>query len=52
MTTALILIAALASLAVIVETLREAFHDGPRHVSPPRSHREDASFLPPGAQVC
>jgi hypothetical protein len=52
MTIALILIVAIASLAVIVESLREAFHDGPAPQGPPRSHRSDADFLPPGTQVC
>lgn len=48
MTTLLILIVALAAAAVIAETLREAFHDGPRRQSPPRSHYEDPRFCSPG----
>ena len=51
MTTALILIVALAVAAVIAETLREAFHDGPAPQGPPRSHEDDARFLPPGART-
>ena len=50
MTTVLILIVALAVAAVIAETLREAFHDGPAPQGPPRSHQDDAGFLPPGAR--
>ncbi len=50
MTTALILIVALAVAAIIGETLREAFHDGPARQGPPRSHEDDARFFPPGAR--
>jgi hypothetical protein len=49
--TVLILIVALAVAAIIAETLREAFHDGPAPQGPPRSHPDDARFLPPGARA-
>lgn len=45
--TIFILIVALATLMVLAETLREAFHDGPAAQGPPRSHREDERFAPP-----
>lgn len=47
MTTALVLIAVLALLAVVGETLREVFRDGPSSHRPPRSHEGDRQFLPP-----
>jgi hypothetical protein len=42
-----LLIITVATLAVIIETLREAFHDGPSPQGPPRSHHEDTRFQPP-----
>ena len=51
MTTAtiILLIVALASLAALAETLREAFHDGPAAQGPPRSHQDDPQFAPPSS---
>ena len=51
MTTVLILIVALAAFAVLAETLREAFHDGPAPQGPPRSHEEDRRFQPPASRA-
>jgi hypothetical protein len=48
-TTIIVLIAALVSLAALVETLREAFHDGPASQDPPRSHQQDRDFAPPSS---
>ena len=47
--TIIILIVALASLAALAETLREAFHDGPALQGPPRSHQDDQQFAPPSS---
>ena len=44
---AIIVIVTLAVIAVLAESLREAFHDGPAAQGPPRSHVEDERFLPP-----
>jgi len=45
--TIILLIIALAFLAALFETLREAFHDGPAAQGPPRSHETDRRFAPP-----
>lgn len=47
--TIILLIVALASLAALAETLREAFHDGPASQPPPRSHQQDRNFAPPSS---
>ena len=47
--TIILLIAALASLAALAETVREAFHDGPAAQGPPRSHHDDRQFAPPSS---
>ena len=49
--TLILLIVALAVLAVLAETLREAFHDGPAAQGPPRSHEEDSRFAPPSSRA-
>ena len=49
--TVILLIVALATLMVLAETLREAFHDGPAAQGPPRSHEEDARFAPPSSRA-
>ena len=52
MTYLLILLLVLAAVAVMAETLRETFHDGPTRRRPPRSHAEDPRFLPPATRLC
>ena len=47
--TIILLIIALAFLAALAETLREAFHDGPATQGPPRSHQDDRQFAPPSS---
>lgn len=47
MTFFLLLAALLAALAVV--TVRSALHDSRGTRRPPRSHQEDARFLPPGS---
>jgi len=44
-------IVALVALAVLAETVREAFHDGPAAQGPPRSHEEDPRFAPPSSRA-
>jgi hypothetical protein len=46
---ALIIIVTLAVIAVLAESLREAFHDGPAAQAPPRSHEQDRQFAPPSS---
>ena len=47
--TIILLVIALGFVLALVESLREAFHDGPAAQAPPRSHEQDRQFAPPSS---